>query len=126
MNSDSGRVPSTSEPEAALPDADTMDIDEEDPPTNPQASSKTHGRTTLRKDKDVRGVNIAPLPQIRLKGPRREPSLKGKKRATLEDEDEEDEDEEDKEDNEEDEDEDEEMEEEEEMVCVQLKLIAHN
>jgi hypothetical protein len=82
-----------------------MDIDKEDPPTNSQASSKTHGRTTQRIDKDIRGVNIALLPQIHVKGPRPEPSLKGKKRATLEEEEEE---------------------EEEETVCVQLKLIAHN
>jgi hypothetical protein len=122
MNLDSGAsVPHTREvnsstnigSQTASPNPDAMDIDKEDPPTNPQVSSVKPGRMTLRKDKDVRGANI-PLPQIQklhLKGPGPKPSLKGKKRATVEDEDEEDE-----EDQAEDEDEDEEMEEEDEMV----------
>ena len=130
-NLDSGRILHTSQPkditvnvnssvnigsqeEEGVPPDDAMDIDEEDSATNPQPSSKK----TL---KGIRGANVVPLPQIhklRLRGSRPKPSLKGKKRAMVEDEEErEDNDEDDDDDEVDNEEEEERVEEEEKMVC---------
>jgi hypothetical protein len=100
---------------------DSMDVDQEDTAGSPRASSGECGRMTLRGNEEIQGVNV-PLPQIhklRLIGPQAKPSLKGKKRATVENEEEDEEeyeDEDEDEDEDEGEDEDEEMEEEEKMV----------
>jgi hypothetical protein len=120
------RIPHTSEPKDITVDVDSsanigsqeeagdpadamdaMDIDREDPATNPQTSSEKYGKM---REKEIRAANV-PLPQIhklRLKGPQSKPLVKGKKRTMIEDEEEDEE------------------EEEEETVRSPLKLTADN
>ena len=142
-NFDSRRVPQASEPEHITvdvhssanitlqkearvpPDAtpDAMDIDT-DQATSLQISTEKYGRMTLRGDKEIGGASSARFHKLQLKGPQLKPSLKGKKRAMVEDEEEIEED--DEENEEDDEEEDEEDEEEEEEKTVRSPTQTHS